>query len=137
TRLAAMAPSAALVALTVTLVPGFSTLASETTSAVIGTLGPTTSSDVPSLYLTLRTRPCAGATTTTSETAALVIIVLGAFIGRWPSPNPRRASGKMRSSVECNFPSAPLTAAEATKSPALIASRLDGRLATKSVPEDR
>ena len=99
------------------------------------TSGPTTSSDVPSLYLTLRVRPSGAATT--SETAALVIIVLGLSIGRWPSPSPRRASGRMRSSVECSFPSACLTAAEAMKSPALIALRLDGSLAMIIVPDDK
>src|SRR5579864_164982 len=57
---------------------------------------------------------------------ATVPLVMERFgpMGRWPSPVPRIASGKMCTSSACSLPSGPLSAAEPTKSPGLMSESL-------------
>ncbi len=99
-------PSASLVAaLMKILAPGLSSALSAGAYVTIGQSGPTAIFFSPSLYLSVSEwSPTA---VTIWSTVALVMVLCGwRSQGRWPSPVPRIASGKMWISMQRWLPSA-------------------------------
>ena len=128
-------PSEVLAPCKRTLSPAFNRLGCRGTTAVTGMPESRMSSDSPpgNFTLMLLLPPMMAV----PDTVALVIVwFCASFIRRCPSPNPRKASGKIRNSVECSFPSVLRTAAEAMKSLGLMSASEAGmfRITSKLGP---